>query len=183
MRNVREALIAFAAEAGVDPEQYEEYLGVYLAAHIAPEVPERYRRLVQEILWRLPEGWDERAEWSVDVSPEETPRGYASVRREEEGEGDTSDSIQLWVVTLYPALLDRLSDAACRWAIAHEFGHVASGLPTGSIVIDGKPHTRVKGTPDFYEEAPDKAMQEAAANQLAVKWGFSEEFAAFLRED
>ena len=100
--------------------------------------------------------------------------------REEEGEAEVE---QLWAVTLYPALLERLSDAACRWAIAHEFGHVASGLPMGSIVIKGKPMTKIKGTKDEYEEAPSKDDQEDVAEKIALEWGFSGELTTFLAEE
>lgn len=180
MRTVREALIAFAAEARVDPE---EYLRVRLGGCVGPTVPERYRRLVMEVVCRLPEDWDAHATWSVEASEEQNVRGYASALREEEAEGDIEESDQIWTVTLYPALLNRLSDAACQWVIAHELSHVASGLPTGSIVIGGKPHTRVKGTVDRYVEAPERNVCEDAADGRVLDWGFSMELDAFLRED
>ncbi len=57
-----------------------------------------------------------------------------------------------YVITIYPSLLDRLSDSACRWVFAHECAHIASKLRSGSIVIGGKPYTRLCG--DEYVEAP-----------------------------
>ena len=80
-------------------------------------------------------------------------------------------------------LLNRLSDPACRYAIAHELGHVASGLPQGSILIEGKPHTKVKGTTDEYEEAPATEDQEDVAEKIAMEWGFTGELTTWLKED
>ena len=57
-----------------------------------------------------------------------------------------------YLITIYPSLLDRLSDSACRLVFAHEFGHIASKLRSGSIVVDDKPYTRQRG--DEYVEAP-----------------------------
>jgi ABC transporter substrate binding protein len=90
------------------------------------ELPHRYARLTEEVLFRLPEGWDDERTWSVSTSAEESPKGYACVLREEEGEGETE---QLWSMTLFPSRLDTLSDAAVRWAVAHEFGHIAVASP------------------------------------------------------
>jgi hypothetical protein len=134
-------------------------------------------RLTVEVLFRLPEGWDDERTWSVTTGRKQSPKGYAYVLREEEGEGETE---QLWSMTLLPSLLDKLSDSAVHWVIAHEFGHIASGLPTGSLGIEGTAHTRVKGTVDRYEPAPEKAIHEDAADSIALSWGFSEELHAFL---
>ena len=101
------------------------------------------------------------------------------MRFEEEEVGP--DDTQTWEITLYPGLLNPLSDSACRWVIAHEFGHVASGLSTGSVVIGGHPFTRVKGAVDCYEEAPQQEHEDAA-NTIALNWGFKTEEEAFLDE-
>lgn len=101
-----------------------------------------------EVLWRLPDGWDQHAHWYVEVGEEGSPLGPGSARRREEEEDD--EGYQYWDVNLYPALLDRLSDPACRWVIAHELAHVASGIPTGSVVLGGRLYTRIKGTGDQY---------------------------------
>ncbi len=177
MTTHREALLRLAEESGTEPD---EFLRVYLGSHFHPDVPERYRRLVADVLWRLPEAWDAAREWSVEISAETSPKGYASARREEEGEGEIE---QLWIVTLYPALLDRLSDAACRYPIAHEFGHVASGLSMGSISIDGTRFSPVKGTANEYEEATSTDDHEDVAELIVMEWGFSGELATFLKED
>ncbi len=177
MATHREALLRFAEENGIEPD---EFLRAYLDAHVHSGVPERYRRLVADVLWRLPEAWDAAREWSVEISSKTSPKGYASARREEEGEGEIE---QLWTVTLYPALLDRLSDAACRYPIAHEFGHVASGLTTGSITIGGKHLTKIKGSKDEYEEAASTDDHEDVAEKISLEWGFSSELTTFLKEE
>lgn len=180
MGTIRESLIKIATDAGANPG---EYLREYLERRLAPPVPNRYRRLVGEILWRLPEAWDVHADWSLDISLKQRSRRYGSTLRIEEGKGDAEKTVQHWVVTLNPVLLYRLSDTACRWVIAHEFGHVASGFPTRSIIIGGKPGARVKGTAEENEEAPPQKAHEDAADQHALQWGFSEELQAFLDEE
>ncbi len=170
-----EALLRFAEENGVEPDGF---LRVYLDAHVHPDVPARYRRIVTDVLWRLPEAWDAAREWSVEISAETTPRGYASARHEDESDGEIE---QVWIVTLYPELLDRLSDAACRYIIAHEFGHVASGLSMGCISIYGTRYSPVKGTANEFEEVTSTDDQEDVANLMAMDWGFSSELAIFLK--
>ena len=177
MTTHREALLRLAEESGTEPD---EFLRVYLGSHFHPGVPERYRRLVADVLWRLPEAWDAAREWSVEISSETTPRGYASARHEEGTEEETEQS---WIVTLYPALLDQLSDAACRYVIAHEVGHVASGLTQGSIKIKGKWYSKIKGTRDQYEEASTSEDHEDVAEKIAIEWGFSSDLTTFLKED
>jgi len=177
---VPEGLKAIAKEIGIDSEAFPEFERVWIGSRINDSLPERYRRLTQEELYRLPWDWDRNCEWSVVGSDRRDPSGYGSVLRFEEGEGDY---IQEWEVTLYPAMLDLLSDGACRWVIAHELAHVASGIPTGSVVIDGKAATRIKGTVDQYQEAPSKAVHEDAADQIALEWGFSGEMQALVVED
>ncbi len=177
---VLEGLKAYTEEMGVAPEDLPQVEEAYLASRTAGILSERYRRLTQEVLCRLPWEWDVHCTWVIEESEKRSPQGYGSAHREEEGEGDCE---QFWVVTLYPAMLDRLSDAACRWVIAHELAHVASGLPTGSIVIRGKPHTRIKGTVDEYQETASKVVHEDTADEIALEWGFSEEMQALLAED
>ena len=174
---VRDALTAIAKEAGVDPA---EHLRVWLGSHFEPALPERYRRLVTEVVFQLPAEWDAHCVWSVSVDFGSNSLGFGSALRFEEEEANAGDT-QRWEITLYPGLLDPLSDSACRWVIAHEFGHVASGFPTGSLTIGETPITRVKGTVDCYEETPSKEVHEGAANGIALKWGFKSEQEEFLR--
>jgi hypothetical protein len=142
-----------------------------------PSGPERYKRLGIEVASSLPEGWDEHAEWSVEASPEQA-RGYASTLALEEEAGDTCTP---YVVTLYPTLMNRLSDSACRWVFAHEFAHIASKLKMGSIGIRGKAYTPMQG--GHYVEAPPKNVHEDAADKIALEWGFDRELQSWLTED
>jgi hypothetical protein len=66
---------------------------------------------------------------------------------------------------------------------AHELGHIASGLPCGSLVIGGRPFTRVPGTRGEYREitAEERESMETKANAIARAWGFSSEEAAWRR--
>jgi hypothetical protein len=181
MGTVRDRLRALWAELRLSPEQAAEAERQLVDQYLSPALPERYRRLAEEVVWRLPDGWDRHAHWYIEVGEREDPLGPGSARRYEEEEDDGGS--QHLEVQLYPALLDRLSDAACRWVIAHELVHVASGIPTGSVVIEGIPYTRVKGTVDQYQEALSVTVQEDAADVIALKWGFSEELQAYLAED
>jgi hypothetical protein len=159
---------------------------------LAPNLSDRLRLLCQEVLDRLPEGWNEHREIDIeqlDEIPAPPPSGgigYASCLREEEGEtlpDELPEGIepeQIYLVTLYRKNLDRLSDKAVQWAIAHELAHAASGLPTGSIVIDGIPYTQV--APDQYVSAPGKDEHEDTADGLAMQWGFTENLQCFLSE-
>jgi hypothetical protein len=108
------------------------------------------------------------------------PPGYANTFRHDEEGGEY---VTPYVVTAFPVLMNRLSDAACRWVIAHELGHIASRLPFGSIVIHGKLYTPVKGTAGEYELAPRKEIQEDTADSIALEWGFDSELQAFFAED
>ncbi len=177
MGTVRDAWLNFAAESGIDPD---EYVRVRLNEVIGPGVPDRYRYLVTDVLWRLPEGWDAARTWVVEVSDHPKPGAYASADRLEEFDGEIE---QLWTVTLYPALLDQLSDPACRYVIAHEFGHVASGLPVGSIMIKGKWFTKIKGTTDQYEKVPTSEDHEDVAEKIAMEWGFSGELTTLFKDE
>jgi hypothetical protein len=142
-----------------------------------PLVPERYKRIAIEVASRLPEGWDEHAEWSVEVGSNEHPKGYASVMRDEEGAGDTCTTY--WI-QIYPSLMDDLSDSACRWVFAHEFAHIASKLSMGSIVIKGEPYTRTHG--NEYVKASPENVHEDAADKIALNWGFDCELMSFLAD-
>jgi hypothetical protein len=91
---------------------------------------------------------------------------------------------QLWLVTLYPAWLDGLSDAAVRWAIAHELGHAASGMACGSLVISGRRYTKVSVGEDEYRKITpeDEEGSEKIADAIVRAWGFWAEEEAFEEE-
>jgi peptidase M48-like protein len=147
----------------------------------------RYRTLLREVVDRLPNGWDEPRTFTC--ATEHGSPGYACALRFEEIEDmDPNDleghSEQVWAVTFYPELLDKFSDAAVRWVIAHELGHVASGCVCGAIVVDGRAMTRIPGTTDQYREidAVEKDHNERLANAIARAWGFWSEEQAFRAE-
>jgi hypothetical protein len=157
---------------------FEVYMETWLRSHVCGDVSQRYERLACEVALALPHGWDDHAEWTVELGRQEDPRGYACTRADEEGAGETLTN---YIIKIFPSMMDRLSDSACRWVFAHELGHVASRLRFGSIVIRGKPHTKLVG--DVYVEAPGKDAQEDAANKIALGRGFDRELQTFLRED
>lgn len=160
---------------------FDEYVEMWLGQRVAQDVPSRYGRLVHDVALSLPQDWDEHAEWGVEVSWEKTPQGYASTFRDEESAEESEEIVKTYVITIYPALMDSLSDSACRWVLAHEFAHIGSKLRFGSVVIKGRPHARVQG--NEYREAPSRKSHEASADNLALVWGFDRELQAFLIED
>ena len=162
-RTVANQLREICEESGI---AFEEFMETWLGTKLGPSVPPRYRRLLQEVALALPEAWDDHAEWGVEVGSDENPRGYACALADEEGAGEL---VTMYTITIYPSLLDRLSDSACRWVFAHEFGHIASKLRQGSIVIKGRPYTKLEG--DQYVEAPPKNVHEDAADQIAFGVG------------
>lgn len=152
---------------------------------------DRMKRLCREVLTRFPSDWDDHRTFDIEESddrPSPSPGtiGYACARRYEDTESRRDElpldiePEQCWSVILYVEHLSLLSDQAIRWAIAHELGHVASGLRLGSLLIGGIPMTQVG--PGSYEPAPPKDRHEDEADRLALEWGFSEEFQRFLSE-
>ncbi|MDO8475043.1 MAG: hypothetical protein Q7W02_02410 [Candidatus Rokubacteria bacterium] len=142
--------------------------------------PGRYREVLRHVLTRLPEGWDYYRTLSVELSPEKPARGIASSLREEELETAADDppieghNEQVWTVTLFQPWLDGFSDLSVMWVIAHELGHVASGMACGSMALGGKPYTRVSGTNDHYREKTPEEISggEKVADAIARAWGF-----------
>ena len=155
-----------------------EAVKAFWGSKFGPDVPPRYMRLIREVAERLPEGWDDHAEWTITANTAANSRGYANVLPFEEGAGEY---VTDYVVMIYPAMLGRLSDPAARWVFAHEFGHIASKLRQGSITLFGKAYTRGRG--NEYIEAPSKNIQEDAADRIALEWGFGVELQAFLQEE
>jgi len=159
--------------------------------HMTEHLSERLKRLCREVLRRLPAGWDEYrticfGESEDRPTPSPDTIGYASAHRDEEEESHEWElppgvpPEQCWTITLYREHLALLSDEACRYVIAHELGHAASGLRTGGIVVAGRPYTQT--APGQYEPPPGKSQHEDAADRLALQWEFSEELQQFFRE-
>ena len=73
------------------------------------DLPERYRRLAEEVVMRLPDGWDSHCDWEIVAGEirEEVDDFYAGARRVDPG--DTDSGFQQWIVTLCPSL-----DSAAR---------------------------------------------------------------------
>ena len=156
-RTVEAALRAFAhehrAEFDAVLERHEEQTGI-------AALPPRYRRLAEEVWLALPDGWDSHAVWSVRVEDiaSAVDHFYAGSSllhgpHADDGSDPRDGFVQIWEVVLCSPRLDRLSDAAVRGVIVHEFGHVASALPT-------KPQWR------------NDELCENRADNIAKWWGF-----------
>jgi hypothetical protein len=153
-------------------------------------LPGRYREIVAGVLARLPDGWDYYRTVSFAVLETKPERGYASCLREEALESsDDAPAIeghheQCWTVSLYTPWLDRMSEAAVAWVVAHELGHVASGMACGELVLGGRPFTRIVDSDDQYREITpaEKDAGEKIADAIARAWGFWIEEEAFEEE-
>jgi len=178
----------------LDPEENLEKLKRDMITFLTGDLSERIGRLCAEVLNRLPAGWDAYRTFDFLESEEVKYSGgeeadyvtFGTALRLEEGETFPSElpegeePEQCWDVTLYIAPLSWLSDSAACYVIAHELGHVASGLRTGSGVIGKVPMTQLQ--PGQYEPATPKDRHEDAADTIAMNWGFTNELQAFLSE-
>jgi hypothetical protein len=132
---------------------------------------QRYKRLATKVLLRLPDEWDSHtANWEMREGREdEIIQGgiridkYQGAARLLEPEEDDEESLQEWEIILVADALNRLSDQAVCGVIVHEFGHVASGIPSSY----GFHHQRVS---------------EDRANTFAKLWGFEAELATLESE-
>jgi hypothetical protein len=86
------------------------------------------------------------------------------------------------MVTLYNQQLFGLSDAAVKWAIAHELGHVASGLPCGSLGMGGLGYTRTSENVYRAITEDERERHEFVADAIARAWGFWEEEQVWVNE-
>jgi hypothetical protein len=141
-------------------------------------VSDRYRLLVMEVLGRLPEGWVGGRVVSVSTADDPTPRGFAYTTKM------TGALFPACQVTLFPARMGALSDAACLWVIAHEFAHVTSPVPPqamiGGRLCPYRGHGRWRLSPLRPEELQGK--EEDLADAQACHWGFREEADVFGQE-
>ena len=179
MRTVREALQGAAIAQGVSPERFAAFERGWLNNHIDLCVPERYRRLARDVIYRFPEGWDRDVEWYLLSRLPAEAHGYGSVLPlEHEKENDRGQ--RNWLVVLYAPLLDHLSDPACRWIIAHLLAHVARGLtPTGTVPTGSGGSSEPENTSPSGDARTES--DEDAADRLVLDWGFAEELLEFLR--
>lgn len=139
-----------------------------------PSVPERYVHLIKDVLRRLPLGWDRGVLWRVTASNDQPSKGFAYV---------SSTDRAVMVVTLYPGKMNQLSDDACRFVIAHEFGHVAPTLPLHAV-INGRHYLFVDGKWKISSASAERLeeLYEDVADLLVEDWGLTQEAAAFERE-
>jgi hypothetical protein len=169
---------------GVTPQERGEILNGKVT-----RLPQRYRRLVREVLRRVPQGWlgGERTsdgpdiEWAIGVSEDIhiTLRGCIVVAS---ATNDTFETIQCWTLMLYRRVLDELSDMAVLWVIAHEFGYVAARISSGFATGEGQPSAGTDTESDEFDPAHIREIRERRADAYAIGWGFSEEKAAYDRE-
>lgn len=134
----------------------------------------RYAGLLKRVTERLPAGWDYDRLVTVALSTQKTHRRYAGALRDQVigslqvkagvEAHQTGHHVPFWHVTLYISWLDRLSDDAVVWVMAHELSHVAAGMPCGSVMLAGG---------DAWEQVADIT---------ARAWGFAREEEAFWHE-
>ncbi len=180
MRTVREALQDLAIAQRISPDRFAAFERGWLNDRIDLCVPERYRRLARDVIYRFPEGWDGEVEWYLRSRAPAGAPGYGSVLTLEQEKAEEHGPLN-WLVVLYVTLLDQLSDPACRWIIAHLLAHLARNLtPPGK-----EPFASARSSEPADPSPPGDAGAESgedAADRLALDWGFSEELLAFLRE-
>jgi hypothetical protein len=132
--------------------------------NITTALSSRYQRLASEVVDRLPSGWHAdrivRLEESRETLQLAQGRPAIACTARLQFKSD-----EMWIVTLYTASLDTLSDEAVRWILARELGRVLSE-PNHSW------RRKAKVTP----------AQDARAEALALGWGFSTERRRFEEE-
>ena len=153
VRSVREGIEAYAKANGVPAAAIAQ---ARLDDHFDASLPPRYRRLAAEVFLRLPDGWDSHAHWTISAGeiPSKVDLHLAGVHRLK------GDWLQLWEIKLVPQALDRYSDAAVRWVIAHQCARVATGLPTEPRECDSD-------------------LCEDRADHLAALYGFEKDHEAY----
>lgn len=122
---------------------------------VADQLSERFGRLVQEVISRLPPHWNlvkgKRPRAVIIVETAEPPSEPTVLAHTELIDRRTKAKYR---VTLYSRNLLEESDDLVLWTIAHELGHVAT-LRLVKYPIE-----------DFVEKLADV---------IAIKWGFGEE--------
>jgi len=151
---------------------------------IAPLKGSRYYELARQVLERLPDGWDYYREYVLQVSesPPQKAGGLAASLRLEENETSPDDpwGEQVWEVTLYHKQLFDLPDPAIKWVIDHELGHVASGVPCGSLTAGSIAYTRTSENIYRPITKDEREAGEFVADAIARAWGWWEEEQTFV---
>jgi predicted metalloprotease len=75
-----------------------------------------------------------------------------------------------------------LSDVAIKWVIAHELGHVASGLSCESLSIGGLGYTRTSENVYRAITGAERELHELVADAIAHAWGWWEEEKVWVKE-
>jgi hypothetical protein len=123
----------------------------------------RYHRVAGDVMDRLPSGWHGdriiRVEESRELLHLAPGRPAIACTARLQFKAD-----EMWIITLYTARLDRLSDEAVRWILAREFGRLASDPAAWRRT------TSLTAAPDDRAEA------------VALAWGFAEERHRFEQE-
>jgi len=120
----------------------------------------RYRRLVREVAFRLPEGWGADRVIRIEETTEaHSPQIYAYTFLLQ------SRADQAWLIKLHTPNLDELSDKAVRWVLAREFGRIASRVPLRQRL--------------FWRKKGDQRSPQLLAEGTALDWGFTEEYQQF----
>jgi len=169
----------------------QENFEIFVAHQLRSISDPRFRRLVAEVLTRIPRDWDfepaflPQVEWTIELSDLEKivespslPGQIVSAYATAISPPDLSyPNVQVWEVTLHRSALDELSDSAARWVIAHEFAHMALRRPSAEKVAGMRV---VRSDKDVSEVTSSYFRHgENDADRLAIDWGFQEEKRAF----
>src|SRR5262245_54030163 len=143
-------------------------------SHISEE---RYRRLIDTVLWKIPRSaWDSLTP-TVDFSLcEYSPAGLRGYGNTAPAEILDAPESQLWLITLYRPMLDALTDRDVLFVMAHELGHVATSAP-----VDEQTYFQ-RRFQDAITRKRETARDEHAADAFAARWGFAPDPAGPLFE-
>jgi hypothetical protein len=132
--------------------------------NISMALSARYQCLANEVLSRLPSGWHGDRVVRLEESREtlHLAQGQPAVACAAKLQFKSEEA---WIVTLYTACLDTLSDEAVRWILARELGRVLS-----------------EPNQSWRHKANATPAQDERAEALALGWGFSSERRQFEQE-
>ena len=151
---------------------FEEAVNERLSEMIGPSVPERFRRLVREVLLRLPGSWDySYATWRVEADGERIPPthfpplGWKEVR---------DICYPEYVIKITPSEMAGWSDEACSWTLAQSFAYIAFKLLL-RLSEDG-------GAGESLFSRSDEQAHAEITRTIALWWGFESELKAYEKE-
>lgn len=149
-----------------------------------PDLPSRYRRLVREVYKRILAAGEvfntpigvyaidgEEATHLFDTPTEDNAITQAVVG------ADPTEAI-IWMITLNIRVSDRLSDAAVRHVIAHEFGHIRRGhILRPQFNLETRKFEQFNSHPHLSRED-----REDEADFCTILWGFESELESWRDE-